>query len=434
MADRVLLLMPTTTYKAHDFMAAAERLGVEVVIGSDRRQALETSAPGHTLTLAFSRLERSVATIVEFARERPLRAVIGVDDETTVLAAAAGCALGLPHNPVEVARAAGDKFEMRGRLAAAGLRGPRFRRVGVHESPEALAREAGFPCVLKPLSLSASRGVIRADDPSAFVDAFRRIAAILRLPDVRRRGGDLRHLLVEDYLPGAEFSLEGVLRAGRLRPLALFDKPDPLTGPTFEETLFVTPSRVPGALQDRIRDEVAAGCRALGLQEGPVHAEIRVHQDQPWLLELAPRTIGGLCARTLRFGAGVSLEELVLAHALGLEAEHVREAAAAGVMMMPTPAAGILREVRGLDRARAVDGVQDVTLTRHRGARLVPLPEGNRYLGFIFARGETPERVEQALREAHSHLDFVIEAPRAGNGARATSRAGSKDSSRKRGR
>lgn len=409
MVDRVLLLMPTTTYKAQAFMDAAESLGAEVVVGSDRRQALETLAPGHTLTLNFSKIQQSVDVIVDFAKRLPLRAVIGADDETTILAAAVGTALGLPHNPVFAAEAAANKYEMRRLLAAAALRGPNYRKVDLDACPESLAQGSTYPCVLKPLSLSASRGVIRADDASAFVAAFRRIASILRQPDVLKRVGDHRHLLIEDYLPGTEVALEGVLSAGRFQALALLDKPDPLTGPTFEETLFVTPSRLLPATQSAICEEVALGCAALGLREGPVHAEIRVHEERPTLLELAPRTIGGLCARTLRFGSGMTLEELVLRNALGLEAEPRRESTAAGVMMMPIPAAGILREVQGIEQAKAVAGVEDVSLSLHRGAQLVPLPEGNRYLGFIFARGEKPGDVEQALRQAHACLDVIVD-------------------------
>jgi biotin carboxylase len=362
------------------------------------------------LTLDFTRPETSVATIREFARARPLDAVIGVDDESAVPAALAAAALGLPHNPVEAARATRDKHELRRRLAAAGLRCPGYRRVSLAAAPAEVAREVRFPCVLKPLSLSGSRGVIRADAPEGFVAAFERIRAILRRPDAVARGGDTTHLLVEDYLPGAEVALEGLLEASRLRVLALFDKPDPLDGPTFEETLYVTPSRLSLQTQSAIAGETARGCRALGLREGPVHAELRLVEGQPWLLEVAARTIGGLCSRTLRFGAGISLEELVLRHALGLDTQALsREPGASGVMMIPVPRAGRLRRVRGLEAAAAVPGVRQVTITEHAGARLEPLPEGHRYLGFLFAGAETPQAVEAALRAAHARLEFEVE-------------------------
>ncbi|HKQ62881.1 MAG TPA: ATP-grasp domain-containing protein [Candidatus Polarisedimenticolaceae bacterium] len=410
MADRVLLLMPTATYKATDFLAAAEKLGVEVIVGSDRRQALEDEAPGRTLALDFLEPQRSVTRITQLGDAGALRAVVGTDDETTLLAAAAAAALGLPHNPLEAVRAARDKHETRRLLAAAGLPGPTFARVALDAEPAAAAAGAPYPCVLKPLGLSASRGVLRADDAAQFVAAFARIRAILAQPDVRGKGGDAQHLLVEEYIPGAEVALEGLLARGELRVLALFDKPDPLEGPTFEETLYVTPSRRPDATQAAIAAEVQAGCRALGLREGPVHAELRLPGGLPWLLELAPRTIGGLCSRTLRFGAGVSLEELILRHALGRgTGELVRERSASGVMMIPVPRAGRLRAVDGLEAARAVPGVEGVTITIPLGGEVVPLPEGHRYLGFIFARDASPAAVEAALRQAHARLRFELD-------------------------
>jgi biotin carboxylase len=272
-----------------------------------------------------------------------------------------------------------------------------------------LAARTTYPCVLKPLSLSASRGVLRADDADGYVAAFRRIAAILADPDLARAGADTEHLLVERYLPGDEVAVEGLLEDGRLRLLALLDKPDPLEGPTFEETLFVAPSRHPEALQRAIVAETARGCSALGLRHGPVHAELRLTAGRPWLVEVAARTIGGLCSRTLRFGAGVSLEELILLQALGRTTEHLaRERAAAGVMMLPIPRAGTLRAVHGLERARGSPDIVEVTITLHRGAQVLPLPEGHRYLGFLFARADTPERVEASLRRAHRCLSFDI--------------------------
>jgi biotin carboxylase len=302
MADRVLLLMPTTSYRARDFIDAAERLGIEVIVGTDRRQALENVLPGHTLTLDFADPQGRLGAILELDREKPLGAVIGVDDETTVMAALTSEALGLPHNPVASARAARDKYETRRAFAAAGLRGPRFERVSLRASPEIVAGEVGYPCVLKPTFLSASRGVLRADDSDSFVEAFRRVASILGEADIASRAGDRDHLLIEQYLPGAEVALEGLLEGGELRLLALFDKPDPLQGPTFEETLFVTPSRHGDELQRVVVREAARGCTALGLREGPIHAELRLHDGEPWLLEVAARTIGGLCSRALRFG------------------------------------------------------------------------------------------------------------------------------------
>ncbi len=409
MPHRVLLLMPTTTYKAEDFLDAARRLDIDVTVGTDRRQALDDQAPGHALVLDFADPESGLERIVAEHRRAPFRAVLGVDDETTVIASMAGAALGLPHNPEDATRATRDKYAARVRMAVAGMRVPQFHRFRIEDFPGEGIGQVGFPCVLKPLCLSASRGVLRADDADELAAAVRIVAQILREPSIAAKGGDVEHLLVEDYLPGDEVALEAVLTRGRLRTLALFDKPDPLHGPTFEETIYVTPSRLSQSTQAAIAEEVAEGCDALGLREGPVHAELRLDGGQPCVLEIAARTIGGLCSRTLRFGSGMSLEELVLRHALGLDTSaSARDQLAAGVMMIPIPAAGLLRGVEGLEQARGLPLIEELVLSARLGSELVPLPRGDRYLGFIFARGETAEAVERELRAAHGCLRFDI--------------------------
>jgi Biotin carboxylase len=263
---------------------------------------------------------------------------------------------------------------------------------------------------LKPTFLAASRGVIRANNSEELAAAWERINRLLDDPEVAAKGGGAaREILVEDFISGSEVALEGLLRQGELKVLALFDKPDPLEGPYFEETIYVTPSRLGGQMQERIAQVASHGALALGLRDGPVHAELRVNESGPWLIEMAARSIGGLCSRTLRFGTGMSLEELILRHALRKEMpEPERERRAAGVMMIPIPRAGVLEEVRGLPEARAVPDIEDVTISAHIGQTLVPLPEGSRYPGFIFSRAATPERAEAALREAHALLEFVV--------------------------
>jgi biotin carboxylase len=330
--------------------------------------------------------------------------VVGVDDDTAVIAAMIAAGLRVKGNPVQAAEAARDKHRQRELLAEHGVPVPRFALHRLDEDPHEIARAALYPCVLKPLRLSASRGVIRADDPAGFVAAHARLAAILAGCDAS--------FLVEEFVPGYEVALEGLLVNRRLHVLALFDKPDPLDGPFFEETIYVTPSRVPAGLQATIVQCAEQAARALGLVEGPIHAELRYNERGPWLIELAARPIGGRCSAVLRFGKGVSLEEIILRHALGMPILSLeRERQAAGVMMIPIPGAGVLREVRGVVESKAVPLVEDVQITAHPGERLVPFPEGSRYPGFIFARaggGETPAAVEGALREAHRRLAFVL--------------------------
>ncbi len=411
--SRILLLLATHTYRAEDFLAAARDLGVDVAVAADGSQALADFVPDATLELDFRDVDAAVQAIVAFASRNPLDAIISAEDEGAVLAARASAALGLPHNTPEAVAAARYKHRMREALARAGLPSPEYRTFSIDDDATEAAGQVGYPCVLKPVFLSASRGVIRANDAEEFVAAFQRIARILHSPDVvERRDPAAGLLLVEEFVPGEEVALEGLLDAGELQVLALFDKPDPLEGPFFAETLYVTPSRRPAAQQRELADCVTATARALGLRHGPLHAELRINERGIWMIEIAPRSIGGLCSRTLKFGAGISLEELILRHAVGLDIEGLsREPRAAGVLMIPTPKAGILREVDGVAAAEAVKGIRGVNISIPLGQEVVPLPEGHQYLGFIFAAAETPERVESALREAHRRLDLVIEPP-----------------------
>ncbi|HEY3066292.1 MAG TPA: ATP-grasp domain-containing protein [Methylomirabilota bacterium] len=410
MTDRLLLLLPTTTYRTEAFIAAARALGVDLVCASEKPNVFEAEAPEHLLTLDFADPDDAAATVAVFQEARPLRAVVGVDDTTTVVAAAIAERLGLRANPVAAAGAARNKLEMRRRLHDAGVPCPRFRPIDLHGDLARAAREAKFPCVLKPLTLSASRGVIRADDPPEFVAAVERIRALLAGPDVSVTGEAARTILAEEFVPGREVALEGLLVDGRLHALALFDKPDPLDGPFFEETIYVTPSRLPHDVQERITTVTAHACAALDLTEGPIHAEVRVNDRGPWVIEVAARSIGGLCSRTLRFGTGMTLEEIILRHALRWPiASLQRERRPAGVMMIPIPRAGRLRAVHGVAEAEAVTGIEEVAVTAHLTQELVPLPEGWQYLGFIFARAESPEAVESALRAAHARLRFDID-------------------------
>ena len=406
---RLLLLVPTTTYRTEDFVEAARRLDVDLVVAAERPNTLAAALPDHLLTLPFADPAAAAALMRDYARTRPVAAVVPVDDATTVVGAAIGQALGLRANALAAVSATRDKQAMREALARGGVRQPGFAVFSITADPEAVAARAQYPCVLKPLVLSASRGVIRADMPAQFVAAWSRISAILAEPEVRALGDGASRILVEDFVPGVEVSLEGMLTEGNLTTLAIFDKPDPLDGPFFEETIYVTPSRLPEATQKAVADCAGRAARALGLSDGPIHAELRINDAGPWLIELAARSIGGLCSRTLRFGTGMSLEEIILRHALGWPiASLERERPAAGVMMIPIPRGGILDEVRGLEAARAVDGIEDVTISIPKGHPVVALPEGSRYLGFIFSRGATPAEAETALRRAHALLDFTI--------------------------
>jgi biotin carboxylase len=384
-------------------MDAAERLEIEVIPAIDMPKEL-ADYWDVKLGLDFSEPDKAVATIIEYAKERPLDAIISVDDSGSLLAARASAALGLPHNSVESAEAARNKLRMRQLLQQAGVSSPTFQGFSTADEPETVAERVSFPCVVKPLMLSGSRGVIRANDAEELTRAINRLTRILD-----KYGPDPHPFLVEQFIPGIELALEGMLDAGQLTVLALFDKPDPLDGPFFEETIYVTPSRQPEEVQAAIVACAAEAARALGLRTGPIHAELRFNQAGPWIVEIAGRSIGGLCSQTLRFGTNASLEELILRQACGLEMSSTqRENQAGGVMMIPIPKAGLLKKVEGCEVAEAVPLIESVEITAKLNYPLMPLPEGESYLGFIFARGERPEAVEAALRQAHRQLGFEI--------------------------
>ncbi len=408
---RLLLLLPTTTYRTKAFIDAARKCGAEIVAASELPSTLADKNPSGLLTLDFLEPEEAARQAAEFAKRYPIDAVIPVDEDTAVVAASIARALGLKHNSVESVRAAKNKYLMRELLSRAGVRVPRYWHFTLDDDLRELARRVSYPCVVKPVFLSTSRGVMRADTEEEFRAALKRLEAILDRADLIKRGGEAaRDVLAEEFIPGREVALEGLLSDGRLRVLAIFDKPDPLDGPFFEETIYVTPSRLPEEVQEQIVETTQSATRAMVLTRGPVHAELRVNEHGAWVIEVAARAIGGLCARALRFGEGISLEELIIRHALSRDVESLeRDARAAGVMMIPVPRAGTLREVRGLDEAKSMPNVEDIIISAHITQQIAPPPEGASYLGFIFSRAETPDLVETALRRAHDRLEFVIE-------------------------
>jgi biotin carboxylase len=403
---RVMLLTTATTYRTQAFCNAATRLGVDVVIATDMPKEL-AEFWHQPLGIDFNDLEAAIRMITEYAAEQPLMAIIAVDDSGSLLAAQASVQLGLPHNSVEAAEAARDKYRMRTLLKQAGVRVPDFRLFSTSDNPRQVAAAVTYPCVVKPLRLSGSRGVIRADNEEELCAAVSRLTRLLRTIDSTP---DSKPFLIETFIPGFEVALEGLLDNGHLQVLSLFDKPDPLDGPFFEETIYVTPSRLPQPVQTAIAACASDAAEAIGLRQGPMHAELRVNEDGPWIVEVAGRSIGGLCSNTLRFGVDMSLEELIIRQACGMELGALDQShLASGVMMIPIPGEGILKDVTGVAEAKAVPGIEAVEITAKLHYPLVPLPEGDSYLGFIFAYGATADEVETALRTAHGKLDFKIQ-------------------------
>ena len=415
---RVLLLATTTGYQTRAFSEAAERLGIDVVYATDRCNVLEDPWQDEAIPIRFHDEAASAAALVEATGARPIDGVLAVGDRPTVIAALVSEALGLPWHPPRAAAVARNKKLTREALRSAGLPVPWFATAPLTSELRSLLPSIAFPCVVKPLALSGSRGVMRADDEAQLVSAFDRLAALLRSSEVRsERTGAHDGVIIEGFIPGREFAVEALMDRGALHVLAIFDKPDPLDGPFFEETIYVTPSRAGEETTCAISEAIRRAAQAIGLVHGPIHAECRVSEGIAYVLEVAARPIGGLCARALRFqldrGAAqdvISLEELLLRHAIGESpGAWTRESAASGVMMMPIPRRGVLRGASGIDEARGVSGVEDIRITAKPDQVLVPLPEGASYLGFIFARGDTAAAVEHALREAHARIDFTID-------------------------
>jgi biotin carboxylase len=408
---RLLLLASKAGYQMRSFVEAAKRLGVDVTVGSDRCHQLDDPWSDGAVPLHFEQPEQAAQRLAEAVRTTPVRAILALGDRQTVTAAYAARILGLRYNSPESVENCRSKLRQREVLRDAGLPVPEFFSFPLTEPLDTVLPRVSFPSVLKPLRLAASQGVIRANDAPEFATAVERIRHLLSSPEIRAtREPELDRLLVERYIPGAEVALEGLLEQGTLRVLALFDKPDPLEGPYFEESIYVTPSRLPTEMQTRIFDCAAHAVRALGLSEGPLHCEFRVNEGDPWVLEVAPRPIGGFCSRTLRFGPHrIFLEELLVGHAMGLAGVEIpRESLAAGVMMIPVPRSGVFEGAEGVERAAATPGVDEVQITARLRDFIAAWPEGSTYLGFIFARGGTPAEVEAALRRAHGALRFVI--------------------------
>ena len=403
---RLLLMLPTRTYRTPALLAAAARCGVELTVASEEDSSVAHLNPAGFLTLPFSSPAACAGPVRAFHDDYPIDAVIGIDDTVVEAAAVVARELELPHNDPEAVAVAGDKRRAREQLAADGVPCPGFewRRF---EDPERSGTPGfGFPAVVKPLSLSASRGVIRVDDPAEMMGAVSRLESIV----AGESGGSIEEgFLVESFVSGPEVAIEGLLRDGQLEVLAVFDKPEPLEGPYFEETIYLTPSRLSVECQKEVGKRCREACASLGLTEGAVHAELRVTESGPVVIEVNPRAIGGLCSDVLRFGTGLRLEDIMLHHALGDRAPlPERVESAAGVMMLPVEKGGTLLRVDGVEMAEEVTGIERVAITAHPGQQLLPWPEGGPYPGFVFARGETADEVERALHTAHRELTLVF--------------------------
>ncbi len=415
LSKRLLLFTAKLGYQTRSFEEAAHKLGVQLVYVTDRCHQLEDPWGDQAIAVHFEAAETAAYNVMEAVRGQDVSGILALGDRPAAAAAYAARGLGMLHNHPAAVEACRSKLRMREIFRDAGLNVPWFRDLPITPTPEPALLGLSYPCVLKPLSLSASQGVVRANNRDEFLAAAARVRRLLQSAEIlATREANLDHLLVEGYIPGREVAVEGLLTDGELRILAIFDKPDPLEGPYFEETIYVTPSRLPESTQHAIEKCARDAVRALGLSHGPIHAEFRINDNGVWPLEVAPRPIGGLCARSLRFSFDgepelIGLEELLVRHALELPGwNSPRERTASGVMMIPVPKSGILEAISGEETARSVPDVAELMITARLHDAIAAWPEGSSYLGFLFARANTPEEVERALRKAHEKLAFKI--------------------------
>ncbi|MGB6684069.1 MAG: ATP-grasp domain-containing protein [Candidatus Acidiferrum sp.] len=410
---RLLIFTAKLGYQTRSFDEAARKLGVDLVFVTDRCHQLEDPWGDRAIPVHFESPDAAASAVLQSVRRQNIDGILALGDRPAVAAAYVARGLGILYNHPASVEACRSKLRMREVFREAGLHVPWFKSVSLHPAPEPSLLGISYPCVAKPLSLSASQGVVRANSREEFIAAASRIQRLLESPEIRAtREPNLDQILVEEYIPGREVAVEGLLTDGKLRILAIFDKPDPLEGPYFEESIYVTPSRLADAQQREIERSAADAVRALGLSHGPIHAEFRVNEDGVWPLEVAPRPIGGLCARALKFAPdaasqSIGLEELLLRHAIGLPGgDWPREQSASGVMMIPVPKSGVLEKIEGEEAARSVPNITGLEITARLHDYIAAWPEGSSYLGFLFASAQTPAEVEDAIRAAHAKLHF----------------------------
>ena len=401
--NSIVLIAPTYSYRAHVFLSAAEKHGISTIFVSDGESDISPTIRSG-FRVDFSDAEYIADSIASKLSDKNVCAIIAPDEKFVEIAATVAKILNVPHNSPESLRTSTNKFQARKVLSQSNVLVPDFWTVDLNKEIEIQVNDVEYPCVAKPTSLSASKGVIRADDQPQLIDAIERIRSILS----REQVGEIQQkILIEKYIPGSEHSLEGYLTENRLETICIFDKPDPLEGPYFEETCFVTPSVLDEDVQQRICDTVFEACRAFGLRMGPIHAEVRINNSKVWILEVAARSIGGDCARLFELATDTSLEEFIVCKSAGQSIDTLKFSNSTGVAMIPVTAGGILRRIEGVVDAQSVDGILDVRIDVRSGEKITPWPEGSRYPGFIYAEARNPERVKQSLREALSNIKFV---------------------------
>lgn len=403
----ILLLVPTETYRAEAFITGAAALGVSLTIASERRQAMAASMGRRTLVVSMQNPEVGLKQIEQAADNMQFDAIISVDDGGLATAALASKKLGLKYISTNSAQMSNNKIAMRKRLEQTEISKPWFL---VHKPTNKISITTGaipsFPIIVKPASLSGSIGVMRIDAPE---DVESALALCESIQMDHGCGGDTQ-TLIEQYISGVECAVEAMVFNDQLKILAIFDKPRPLEGPYFAETIYVAPSERDREIQNKLQSTLEEARKALEIKTGPIHAEFRITSDREvYLIELAARSIGGMCSNAIPLSGGRSLEELIIAEALGMEIpEFAIENQASGVFMMPVPAKGVLRSISGVEEAKSTRWITNVTLSMMINSEVSPIPYDARYVGFIFAKAPTSRAVVEALEEAFKKIEIEI--------------------------
>lgn len=401
----LLLIAPANSYRIAPYLKAALNLGLKVLVASNSKYSLVPEiALG--VTVDFNNQSEAQSLILKAIKDLRIQCVLATDDSCVSLSSHIAQHLGLAHNQPSATKLTSRKDLARKATQIAGRNTPEFNIINLHQASQ-FSRSINYPVVIKPLNLSASKGVIRANDPEQFIAACLTINTILSRSNVT--GFERDNVLVETYLEGPEFAIDGILIDGDFHLLAIFDKPEPLTGPYFEETYYLTPSQLTQSHQAALIEEVARSCDAYNLKQGPIHAEARITKNGIFLIELAARTIGGQCGQLIEFSLQQKLEEVIIRGLCGEPPNLPPKPTPAGVLMIPVETAGILKRVEGLTAAMQVEFIQDIEIHIQEGYELLPLPEGSSYLGFIFAQAPTQGQAFNALKKAHQMLRFVTQ-------------------------
>lgn len=403
LGKRLLLISHHNSYRIASYIKAAKNLSLDVTIASQGKHSLVTEV-ADGLHVNFDDTESALKEIIKENNKKPFAGILGSDDQTVELAAQAAKVLHLPHNPPEAAQYSHRKDLARAKLTLADRNVPFHCLLNLTKPIKNQIIDLPLPCVVKPLNMSASRGVIRVDNTEQLKVACERLRPILAdSPNIFEQ----THILIEAYIDGIEIAYEGYLQNKKLNTITIFDKPDQLTGPYFAETIYVTPSSLDNDLQLAIKMEIEKSCKAYGLVTGSIHAECRIDKNNKvWILEIASRTIGGDCARILD-NNNYSLEEMAILLSIGKNITIKKSKKARAVMMIPIKQKGLLKRVEGLSLANKVKHIDSIDIIINQGHELIPLPEGNQYLGYIFSSADTSEKATEAIRMAYDILTFI---------------------------